>query len=218
MAMPDTSLRPHPVSAVTLRRETLTKDLQTKENQLRTLNGEMKSITGADRDRLLWMIQDQAAAVKQARANLERFESPIVLPQLSLDGLALKFKDNNKLFNATVWVKNTGILNAIGSFSVTVSVTFTSDYSQSPPLTSNLTFPMNASDSSDIQPGNRLPFTTGDIPFVPQPGISGARYTFDILLFAGPDGVVANQSLHQNVWVTLPLFEQPIPVGPLPVE
>ena len=157
MAMPETVLRPHLLSAVALRRETLTRDLQEKEHHLRVLNGEVEAITGTDRNRLLWMIKDQETAVEQARKNLGRFESPIVLPQLALDGFAFKFKNNNKVFNATVWVKNVGILAAIGTFSVTVSVTFTSDYSPNPPLTSNDTFPMNAAASSDIQTRRSIP-------------------------------------------------------------
>jgi hypothetical protein len=57
-----------------------------------------------------------------------------------------------------VWVKNEGILPALGSFELDLSVTYY-DYSQDPPLQVNRVSPTTTPQSTDVQPGG-LRFTT----------------------------------------------------------
>jgi hypothetical protein len=93
--MTDTAARRQPESTMTVRREALTKDLETKAASLAALRKEVQAATGADKSRLLRMIKSEAASAEQARKNLELFENPIVLPQLKLAGLSIWFHVDN---------------------------------------------------------------------------------------------------------------------------
>jgi hypothetical protein len=199
----------HPLSAIAAQREALTRDLETKKAFLKTLHHELKSATAADKNRLLWMIKTGTASVEQAQKNLGSFENPIVLPHLKLAGITLKFHPDYRAFDATVWVNNDGILPALGSFELDLSVSFYT-YGQDPPLYDNAVYSKTTPDSTDVQPGGTNPFLYPNIPFVTKPGSPSALYTFDVLLFAGPDGVVADQNLHEQFQLQPPRIPRPI--------
>ena len=207
--MSETAARTRPMSAIATRREALTKDLETNKASLSALHEELKSATGADKNRLLWMIKNEAASVGQAQKNLDSFENPIVLPHLKLARVTVEFHPDNKEFDATVWVNNDGILPALGSFELDLSVTFDT-YEQDPPLHESHVYPKTTPDSTDVQPGGTNPFLYPNIPFITKPGSANALYTFDVLLYAGPGGVVADQNLHVQFLLRPPLIPRPI--------
>jgi hypothetical protein len=217
--MSEIAARRHPISAVAARREALTKDLETKKAYLKTLQEELKSAAGVDKNRLLWMINSEAASVEHARQNLDSFENPIVLPHLKLVNLTVQFHPDNKEFDVTVWVNNDGILSALGSFELDLSVSYTSEYIPGGPnLTTDVVSPKTTPESTDLEPGDTAPFVFPNFPYVPDPNPNspGALYTFDVLLFAGPDGVVANQRMHVEYYLKPPRIPRPIvPVPPV---
>jgi len=141
---------------------------------------------------------------------------PIILPQLKLVRLTFQFHRDNKQFDVTVWVNNPGILPALGSFELDLSATYT-DYSSgdSPPPQINSVFPKTTPESTDVQPGGTNPFVYPNIPFIAEPGKATADYVFDVLLFAGPGGVVGDDNLHEEYkQFKPPLFQRPpIPIG-----
>jgi hypothetical protein len=214
--MPETAAQTHRSSAVEARRQLLTGQLESDSATLAALQGELKSATGVDKNRLLWMIKDQTASVENARTNLESFEKPIVLPKLRLTKIGVSFHSDNKQIDAVVWVNNDGIFPVLGSFELDLSVAFYT-YGQDPPLLEDLAFQTQTPDSTDIQPGGTNPFVFPNIPFVTKPGSSSAIYTFDALLFAGPDGVVGDQTMHVQYSLKPLLVPRPI-VAVLPVE
>jgi hypothetical protein len=197
-----------------MQRDALTRDLEAKAASLTALRKEAQAATGADKNRLLWMIKNEAAATETARRNLELFETPILLPHLKLAGLSTWFHLDNQEFDVIIWVNNDSILPALGSFELDLSVTY-DDYSQDPPLHVNRVFPSMTPDSTDVQPGGTNPFIFHNIPFVTKPGSGSALYTFDVLLLAGPDGVVADQNLHEVRLMKPPLIPRPFPLPPL---
>lgn len=209
--MSESAARSRSLSVIASQREALTKDLETKKAAMATLQEQLKSATGVDRHRLQWMIKNQAPAVKQAQQSLDAFESPVVLPVLKLAGLTVQFHADNQRFDAIVRVNNDGILPALGSFELDLSVTYYT-YDQDPPLEHDDFFPMTTPDSTDVQPGGTNPFVFPNIPFVPKPGSRplSALYTFDVLLFAGPHGDVADQNLHVQFLLRPPVLPRPI--------
>jgi len=211
--MSDTATRRQPISAVAEKREALTKDLEAKKAYLGSLRHELSSATGADKNRLLWMIKSEAQSVQVAQKALESFESPIVIPQLRLAGIAITFHNDRKAFDVAVLLNNDGILPALGSFELDLSVSYIVDYTQGPPLYRDDVFPKTTPQSTDIQPGGTNRFPYPNIPFIPNPDTGNALYTFDVLLYAGPDGVVADQSLHEQFL----LRPRIVPVPVLPV-
>jgi hypothetical protein len=159
------------------------------------------------------MIRNESAAVEQAQKNLDAFESPIVIPQLTIARLTIEFHLDNRQFDATVWVNNPGILPSLGSFEIDLSVGYYT-YDQDPPLYVDGVFNMTTLDSSDVQPGGTNPFVFPNIPFVTRPGTASALYTFDVQLYAGPNGVVADQTLHLQFNLRPPRIPRPVvPVG-----
>lgn len=205
----------HGVSAVQLQREALARDLESKRAVLTSLQEEMKSVTDTDRNQLLWMIKNQTAAVEQARKNMEVFVTPLVIPQLKLAGITIQFQPNHTQFNATVLVNNDGIVPAAGSFELDLSVGYYT-YDQDPPLYVDAVYPSTTPASTDIQPGATSPFVFPNIPFVTKPGSPNALYTFDVLLFAGPDGEFGDQSLHEQFLLQPRVFPRPIVQVPPP--
>jgi len=218
--MSEIAAKRQPESAVAVRSEVLTKDLEAKAASLGALQEEVRSATGPDKNRLLFMIKNETIAVAGARRNFDSFVNAIALPQLKLAGISVWFHPDNAAFDVYVWVQNDGILPSLGSFELDLSVTYISDYSQSPPLYADGVFPMTTPDSTDIQPGVINTFVFQNIPFIPQPGTGTARfagtavYTFDVLLFAGPDGVVGDDTLHSQMLLRPPRITRPFPLPP----
>ena len=209
--MSESAARSRSLSVIASQREALTKDLATKKAVLATLQEQLKSATGTDRHRLQWMIKNETPAVNQAQQALDSFETPVVLPVLKLAGINIQFHPDKQQFDAIVRVANDGILPALGSFELDLSVTYYI-YDQDPPLEVDAVYPMTTPDSTDVQPGGTNPFVFPNIPFVPKPGSRplSALYTFDVLLFAGPHGDVADQNLHVQFLLRPPIIPRPI--------
>jgi hypothetical protein len=211
--MSESAARGKKLSAVASERESLTRELDTRKGVLSSLHEELKSATGTDKNRLMWMIRNQSAAVEQAQKNLEAFETPVIIPQLKIARLEIGFHPDNARFDATVWVNNPGILPSLGSFEIGLSVAYYT-YDQDPPLYVDEAADLTTPDSTDVQPGGTNPFVIGSFPFVTKPGSASALYTFDVLLVAGPNGVVADQTLHLEFNLQPPRFHRPIvPLG-----
>jgi hypothetical protein len=201
-------------SPVAQQRQALIKDLESKNASLNSLQEELGSAKGAERAHLASKVKQEAASFQASLKTLDLLEQGIVLPHLQLSGLTIWFHPDGTQFNATVWVNNNSILPALGSFELDLSAGFYT-YEQDPPLYVNETFPTITPDSTDVQPGGANPFFFSNIPFVTKPGTASALYTFDVLLFAGPEGVVADQNLHQQFLLRRPIFPRPVlPVGP----
>ena len=197
------------MSAIVARRQALIEDLKAKRTSLSELQTELKSSTGADKNRLLSMMKSEMKSVKEAQESLDDFNNaPLVLPELKVAALTIEFHPDNTHFDATLWVTNDSPLPALGSFELDLSVAYYT-YDQDPPLRVDDVFPTITPDSTDVQPGGTNPFVYPNCVFVTKRGSRNALYTFDVLLYAGPDGVAGNDTKHWVKWLQPPLITQP---------
>jgi hypothetical protein len=213
--MSEATTRSGLVSKIAQERKTLTSDFASKNASLSALQKELKSSSGAEKDRLLSTVKQAASSVQLAMNRIDLFETQILLPHLQLAGITIYFPFADRTeFETTVWVRNNGILPALGSFELDLSVSYYT-YEQDPPLLVNANYSMTTPDSMDIQPGAKMPFLFPNVAFVTKPGSASALYTFDVLLYAGPDGVVADQNLHQQFLLRPPRVGVPRPIWPV---